>query len=124
MNDPSFVFNRKYVHSDINPILREQTKQNLHFNTKFRDKYYETSSTDFKLHLIEPCNDITSLKLSSISIPNSWYLFSHERNNNRFIIEITGPCFKPSIHEIVIPDGNYDSESLEQYLNGRYFHKS
>jgi hypothetical protein len=123
-NDTHFVYNKTYMKSDINPVIRETTKQNLHFNTKFRDKYYKTSSTDFHLNLVEPCSDITSLKLSSISIPNSWYLFSHERQNNRFIVEICGPCVSLSIHEIVIPDGNYDSASLEQYLNGRYFHKS
>lgn len=124
LDDPAFFYNKKYTKSNINPIVREDTKQNLHFNTKFRDKYYQTSSTDFQFNLVEPCNNITSLKLSSISIPNSWYLFSHERQNNRFIIEIDGSCLKLSVHEIIIPDGNYDSESLEQYLNGRYFYQS
>ena len=87
-NNYSHVHNQKYVSSQINPILRQCDKQNLHFNTKFRNKYYETSSTDFNYDLPQPCTNIISLKLSSICMPNSWYLFSHERENNRFIIEI------------------------------------
>ena len=120
----SLTYNKNYISSEINPVLRETTKQNLHFNTKFRDKYYQTSSTDFDYYLSEPCSDIISLKLSSICIPNSWYLFSHERKNNRFVVELCGPCEPLSIHEIVIPDGNYDRETLTEYLNNRYFYKS
>ena len=123
-NNYSHVHNQKYVSSQINPILKQCDKQNLHFNTKFRNKYYETSSTDFNYDLPQPCTNIISLKLSSICMPNSWYLFSHERENNRFIIEIESKCLPLSIHEIIIPDGNYDAHSLTDYLNNRYFYMS
>ena len=122
-NTYSNVYRREIVPSNINPVLRETEKQNLHFNTKFRNKYYETSSTDFKYDLSQPCNNIISLKLSSICIPNSWYLFSHERENHRFIVEIKAKCLH-SINEIIIPDGNYDQVTLTEYLNNRYFHLS
>jgi hypothetical protein len=115
---------RNYVPSKINPVYRQTQKQNLHFNTKFRKQYYITSPSDFHMNLCQPCEDIISLKLSSICIPNSWYLFSALRENNRFIVEIEAKCLPLSIHEIVIPDGNYDRESLEEYLNDRYFYNS
>jgi len=123
-NNYTNVYKREFVPSNINPVLRETEKQNLHFNTKFRNNYYETSSTDFKYDLSQTCTNIISLKLSSICIPNSWYLFSHERENNRFVIEICSECQPLSIHEIIIPDGNYSPNDLTEYLNQRYFYQS
>ena len=67
--------------------------------------------------------NVTSMRLASIEIPNSWYLFSHEKKNNSFIIETISNNTK-SFFPIVIPDGNYDSDTLVSYLNSTYFYES
>mgnify|MGYP001363392044 FL=1 len=72
--------------------------------------------------------NVISLRLASIEIPNAWYLFSYLKGNNRFKIEITTcvPCEgkKCTVSEIVVPDGNYDSETLIDYLNKTYFYQN
>lgn len=118
------VHQDQYVRSKINPISREMEHKNIHFNTKYRKDYYKSSSTNFQYDFPEPCNNVVSLKLSSICIPNSFYLFSSQKGNNRFIVEenVSGSLNK--VHEVVIPDGNYTAPQLETYLNDTYFYNS
>ena len=114
----------KQSFQSVNPIKRPFIHKNVHLNSKFRDDYYNTSSTNFKYTFSDNLEKVISIKLASISIPNSWYLFSHERGNNRFYIEDVGNNGCCNMHEIVIPDGNYSALQLETYLNGKYFYKS
>ena len=108
----------------VNPIKRTHIHKNIHLNSKFRDDYYNTSSTNFKYTFSDHLEKVVSMKLASISMPNSWYLFSHERVNNRFYIEVKDNHGCCEMNEIIIPDGNYSAVQLETYLNGKYFHKS
>ena len=58
----------------------------IHVNTKFRSNYYTTSSTDFNYQFPNSYSNVNSLKLDSICIPNTWYLFSSKKKNNVFIL--------------------------------------
>jgi hypothetical protein len=71
----------------INPLSRKFIHKNIHLNTKFRDDYFNTSSTKFKYTFSESLENVVSIKLTSLSLPNSWYLFSEERGNNKFYIK-------------------------------------
>lgn len=97
---------------------------NIHLASKYRDNYYNTSATNYTYTLPTTLKNVTSLKLSSICIPNTWYLISHKANNNRFIIELEVDNKELSIFEIVIPDGNYNDKTLQDYLNNNYFYNS
>ena len=118
------TFDNRIVNGQVNPIRRDSTYTNIHCNSKYRDNYYNSSASDFQYTLPQPMDRVTSLKLSSISIPNTWYVFSHALGNNRFVVEISGGCYDFSVHEIVIPDGNYDDCMLETFLNNTYFYNS
>jgi hypothetical protein len=63
------------------------------------------------------------LRLSSIEIPCYCYLFSTTKKNNIFFIEITNGSTVTK-YEIIIPDGNYTSTTLENYLNNTYLYLS
>jgi len=108
---------------DLNPVKRITQNQNLNLNSCFRHNYYSTSPCDFLYLLPIEVKNVTSLRLASIEIPNSWYLFSHKQKNNQFIIDIkfNNETFS---HNIIIPDGNYDSETLQSFLNTTYFYQS
>ena len=114
------TFENRIVPGDVNAIRRNTQLTNLHINSCFRENYYKTNPCDYK-YSVPPISNLVSMKLASIEVPNSWYLFSHLKKNNRFVIEIS--CNnKCSVHDIVIPDGNYDRETVVNYLNTTYFY--
>jgi hypothetical protein len=123
------TFPNDIVSGSINSIKRITQFKNLHLNSCFREKYYITSPTSFHLHIPSEVKNVVSMKLASIEIPNSWYLFSNKKKNNQFKIiimkynedEETIPEFKETI---IIPEGNYDNEALENYLNSTYFYET
>ena len=67
--------------------------------------------------------NVVSMRLVSIEIPNSWYLFSKIKQNNVFEISIEENEEKYG-YKIEIPDGNYDNQTLEDYLNSNFFYQS
>lgn len=117
------TFDNKVVAGKINPIKRIIQLSNLNLNSCFRDNYYKSSSTNFIYTLPDTVKNVVSMRLASIEIPNAWYLYSYNKNNNRFKIETT-VCNCCKVYDIVIPDGNYDKETLSAYLNSKYFYNS
>jgi hypothetical protein len=117
------TFPNKVVGGSINSIRRVVQYKNIHLNSCFREKYYNSNPCDFNYIFPSEIKNIVSLRLASIEIPNSWYLFSHIKKNNRFKIEMN-ICDKCFVFNIVVPDGNYDSDTLVAYLNKTYFSES
>lgn len=109
-------------------IDRKTTKRVLSIDSLFRKNYQTTKSTDFTYTLPDPINKVTSLKISSIEFPNSWYIFSTENGSNTFTITLYN-CPTPDdvpndivydsvmVNTITIPDGNYRSDLLSQTIN-------
>lgn len=117
------TFENKLVAGNINSIKRITKLVNVHLDSCYRDKYYNSNPCNYVYQLPKQFKNVVSMKLASIEIPNAWYLFSHIKKNNTFIVEVT-VCKKCSIHNIIIPDGNYTSDSLVAFLNMKYFHQS
>jgi len=117
------TFENKLVAGNINSIKRITKLVNVHLDSCFRDKYYNSNPCNYVYQLPKQFKNVVSMKLASIEIPNAWYLFSHIKKNNTFTIEIKedGVC---SVYHIVIPDGNYNSDSLTAFLNMKYFYQS
>ena len=122
------TFENKIVAGNVNSIKRITKLVNIHINSCFRDNYkkinseeviYENNTSDFIYQLPKPFKNVVSMKLSSIEIPHSQYLISAVKTNNTFIIEINNIGYT-----IIIPDGNYTSDSLVTFLNETYFYQS
>jgi hypothetical protein len=95
----------------INPLEIRTITNTINIDTRFRENYESTSSTNIKINLENIQKRVVSLKLSSIELPMSFYNISHSRNNNTFIIA------KISYHNnnidallVTLPDGNYELE--------------
>jgi len=95
----------------------------LNLNSCFRNNYYQTNPCDFLYMIPIEIKNVLALRLISLEIPNAWYLYSHIQKNNIFQIEIK-TNIDTNLYNIVIPDGNYDCESLQYYLNTTYFYES
>ena len=117
------TFENPVVSSSLNSIKRITVTKNLHLNSCFRTKYYTSNPCDFDYNFPSEVKNVVALRLASIEVPNSWYLFSHVKHNNRFSIEIKNNC-ECNKYIIVIPDGNYDCDTIAHYLNTTYFYES
>ena len=96
----------------INTIKRILQTQNLHLHSCFRQNTL-SSSSDYQYALPIEIKHVVSMRLASIEIPNTRYLFSSKQKNNTFSIRIATDL--PIT--IVIPDGNYTNDSLEECIH-------
>jgi len=125
-NNTNFIINsfpNNVAPGNLNSLKRLTTLQNIHLNSCFRHNYFNSSSCDFQYVIPSDIKNVVSLRLVSIEIPNAWYLFSHKQKNNVFNIEVNIDN-TVTTYTITIPDGNYDSDSLQQFLNTTYFSQS
>jgi len=98
----------------INPIKKRTIKKNLNIDTKFRDNYYSSISTNFNLNLPININDVIQMHLSSIELPTTYYVISKQYGNNFFTIVVNGLS-----NIIKIPDGNYDQLTIMEQINNQ-----
>jgi len=132
-NNNNFVIKKKekpdnFHTNKINPFAKQTKTQLLNINTKFRKEYYNTNATDFILDLPETFNNVVSLTVQSVQIPNSNYTFSSSSATNEFTVElydlnssgtvIAGTQIKKVIK---IQDGIYTGPILKDYLNTYVF---
>jgi hypothetical protein len=122
-NNVESIFSNAVAPGSLNSIKRVTHLFNLNLNTCFRSNYYNSNPCSFQYIIPAEIKNVVSLRLASIEIPNSWYLFSTIKTNNIFEIEINNNGTITN-YEIIIPDGNYDDNTLSDYLNNTYFYNS
>jgi hypothetical protein len=96
----------------INPLKKRTIKKNLSIDSRFRENYYTTASTNFNINLPINFNNVIQMSLSSIEIPTSYFVISKQYNNNFFTIIIDEESVVVSI-----PDGNYTYETICDVIN-------
>lgn len=115
---PTLSFPSEFYPGVINPIKKRINKINLLINTKFRENYYSTSSTNFNLQLPTNFNNVVEMQLSSFEMPFSYYAISKQYGNNFFSISVTDTATNIlNTSVITIPDGNYDQFSVAVAIN-------
>jgi len=149
-NNTNFIVNSQINDispGDLNSVKRITQLLNLNLNSCFRNNYYQSNPCDFLYMIPSEIKNVTAMRLVSIEIPNSWYLFSNLKKNNVFEIVFHVPASfnnntnhnkhnaanKPKTHNssdttcayvIEIPEGNYDTETLQDFLNSTYFYEA
>ena len=109
-------FPNEFYPGTINPLKKKTLRQYLNVDTRFRENYYGTSSTNFLLSLPMQFNDVLSLQLNAIEIPTNFYVISKLTGNNFFTIIVNGESAV-----ITIPDGNYTIKGMLNVLNESMF---
>jgi hypothetical protein len=109
------------VQGTINPNLKNIIRRIISIDSQYRSNIVPysdnninspTFNTDFSFDLSERLTNVLSMKLNSIQIPTSWYIFDDSLGNT---------CFKyinkedPAIL-VKIPSGNYTLPFLNQYF--------
>ena len=103
----------EFYQGTINPLNKRVLRQNINIDTRFRDNYYTTSSSNFHVDLPLRLTEVVSLQLSALEFPTTFYVISQVFGNNFFVLETVG--VDPLI--VTIPDGNYDYLALQTYIN-------
>jgi len=103
----------EFYQGTINPLNKRILKQNINIDTRFRENYYATQSSNFHLDLPIKLSQVVSMQLSALELPTTFYSISKTFGNNFMVLEIKGKS--PLI--ITIPDGNYTYLNLQDYLN-------
>ena len=120
------AYNYKFPTGVLNPIERRVIKRLLSMDTLFRAKYNSSSATNASWVLPYPVENVVSMKIASLQIPNMWYAFSEANKTNRFAVVITGMNVAPYVpsqtytNVMVIPDGNYTSAEFVQIMNNLF----
>ena len=96
----------------INPIKKRIITKILNIDSRFRDNYYSTSSTNYNVALPTNFNDVLQIQLLSIEIPQTYYNISKQYGNNFFTVVVNGTA-----EVINIPDGNYDPTTMTTIIN-------
>lgn len=117
------------LQKNVNPDAKNIITRILHIDSSHLPFYSETVSTDkFTFKLSDQINNVLSLTLISLELPQSWYTFSAAKGTTSFVyvIETTtiitgnttvlGPEQTTTVtvdnYSLTIPDGNYTVSSL------------
>ena len=102
-----------------NPIHRKTVTRLFNIDSRFRDNYMGSSSTNFKMTLQNPQDKIIEMKLCDLELPTTYYPISRANLNNYMWIKVHVGLTDQDIYNYIhIPDGNYYFDNLITYING------
>ena len=90
-----------------NPINRKTVTKLYNIDSRFRDNYNNTSSTNYSVTIPEEQKGVIEMKLCDLELPTTYYPFNTAYNNNYMWMKITFANHPTYYLYIYIPDGNY-----------------
>jgi hypothetical protein len=93
----------------LNPLKVHTVNKAVNIDSRFRDNYYNTKSTDFTVTLPTRITECTQIQVGNLTIPLTAYCFSAENGNTTFVVTITTAPATVNRYVITIPDGNYST---------------
>jgi len=98
----------------INPLKKRTIKKNLNIDTRFRDNYFSSPSTNFNFALPMNFDNVLQMQLTSLELPTTYYNVSKQYNNNFFSVTANS-----STNVVNIPDGNYTYDGIVNVINNQ-----
>ena len=122
--------NSQYINSSpsdffagtLNPLSTRILTKCITIDTRFRDNFYSTQSSDFMIQLPMKITKVVSIQLASIEFPISFYGISQSYGNSFFFLKVNytdnieGIIYE-NTNRVLIPDGNYDADTLINVIN-------
>jgi hypothetical protein len=99
----------------INPLEKRTIKKNLNIDSRFRENYYTSLSTNYNVNLPINMNEVLQMQLAAIELPTTYYVVSKQYGNNFFSIKAN----ELDSQIITIPNGNYDQETILVAINNQ-----
>jgi hypothetical protein len=94
----------------INPLTIKTYKKVLNIDTRFRDNYETSRSTDFVINLPTAFKKVLSLQVVNYQLPHTIYSISKKTGSHSFYVDTS---------LIEINDGAYNENSLVQEINSK-----
>jgi len=127
-SDTQYTYTQQsdYFPGMVNPLNTRIITKCINIDTRFRDNYNSTTSSDFILQLPEKFSKVVSMQLAAFELPISYYGISAANNNNYLYLEVSYMGFAPgqstsTIYDasrtIFVPDGNYAAIDLISKIN-------
>jgi hypothetical protein len=110
----------EFYQGTINPLNTRTIIKNITIDTRFRERYNATSSSDFMITLPMRLNKVVSMQMTAIELPKNFYSICSEYFNNFFylkVLQIVNGVLYEATRTVVIPNGNYTSERLIKQIN-------
>ena len=101
------IFQVNVKSGTINPLTIKTLKKVIAIDTRFRDNYEGTSSTDFVINLPTAFKKVLSLQVINYQLPYTIYSISKKTGSNSFYVDT---------NLIELMDGGYDENSLVQEI--------
>ena len=111
----------------INPLLTNTILKAISIDTRFRENYYSTKSTNLNITLPFRLENVISYRIVGITLPLTYYNISQSYGNNIMQINIVSNVSGTVgvLYNLILPDGCYNtvsnvtifSSSLEQVVN-------
>ena len=98
----------------INPLKKRTIRRNLNIDTRFRDNYFGSPSTNFNVTLPTTFDNVLQMQLTAIELPTTYYNVSKQYGNNFF--SVTANEFTSVV---TIPDGNYTFDGIVNVINNQ-----
>jgi hypothetical protein len=70
----------------INPINVRTIQQGINIDTRFRENYYNTSSSDYHVSLHDTQKNVTTMRVGTLDIPMTFYGVDRARGDATFLI--------------------------------------
>jgi hypothetical protein len=102
-----------YFKGIVNPLKKKTIKKQLNIDTRFRENYFGSQSSDFNVSLPVAFNDVLAMTLNAIEVPTSYFVISKQMGNNFFHISVDGAS-----QIVEIPSGNYKVDGFVAAING------
>ncbi len=104
-----------------NPIHRKTITQLLNVDSRFRQNYSRTTSTDYLIDLPYTIPNVIEIQLCDLELPTTYYPINDTLQNNYFWFSTYTleqmATDTPTLYYIYVPSGNYFYENLIIFLN-------
>jgi hypothetical protein len=110
----------EFYQGTINPLNTRTIIKNITIDTRFRERYNATSSSDFMITLPMRLNKVVSMQMTAIELPKNFYSICSEYFNNFFylkVFQMVDGILYEGTRTVVIPNGNYTAERLINQIN-------
>jgi hypothetical protein len=109
----------EYFPGWVNPVKKRNRTIHLNIDTKFRESYYVTQSSNFHLNLPLKIDSVINMQLAAIEFPpTAFYSVSKMLGNNFFWLR-AGSIAAGDLEEtaVIVPDGNFTANNAVEIIN-------